>query len=82
MTVSDESDCVMTVPKRPIEYHPPADERLEALVQQASERLAERYADDSYRHPDVVFGFSAFLKLLAKLKAQQLNMTRDHFDIN
>ena len=63
----------MTTHRTSINYYPPSDEAIERFVREASEKLAEHYHDESYLDPEVMWGLSAFLKLIAEIKARQLN---------
>ena len=63
----------MTTHRTSINYYPPSDEAVERFVREASERLAEQYQDESYLDPEVMWGLSAFIKLIADIKARQLN---------
>ena len=55
------------------EYYPPTDEAVDQFVRDASLRIAAKCDDSRYLDSDVIWGFSAFLKLAAKIKAKQLN---------
>jgi len=64
-----------------VEYVPPSDDRIDRLVENASQRLAVCYEDEGYLDPEVAYGLSAFIKLVARIKAKQLNrLEDDHFD--
>lgn len=58
-------------------YVPPSDEDVEALVREASQRMADETGDQGYLDPDIMWGLAAFIKLVGKIKAKQLNQAEE-----
>ncbi len=63
----------MDMPRPAITYLPPDDADVDRLVREASQRLAAGSGDPSYLDPEVMWELAAFIKLIGKLKAKQLN---------
>jgi hypothetical protein len=57
--------------KRQIEYVAPAPEVLEQVARGVCHKLAE--SDPSFKDADVVYGFAAFLSVVARMHANRLN---------
>ncbi len=57
--------------KKNITYVPPAPEVLEQVARGVCERMAE--SDPSFKRTDVVYGFAAFLNVMARMRANRLN---------
>jgi hypothetical protein len=62
--MSDEN----TQPPPHLLYSPPAPEALEAFARQVCQRLGTEFTT-----PDVVAGFSAFIKVAADIQVKHLN---------
>ncbi len=62
-------------------YSPPAENLVHQFVQIASLQIAQKYEDEGYLHPDVMYGLCSFIKLLGQIKAKQLNQAANgHVD--
>jgi hypothetical protein len=59
------------VSERQIVYVAPAPEVLEQVARGVCQKLAE--SDPSFKEPDVVYGFAAFLSVVARMHANRLN---------
>lgn len=55
------------------EYCPPDEAAINEYARCACEQLAEQFVNPSWSHPDVIDGFSEFLKIVARICAKQLN---------
>lgn len=55
------------------EYVPPSDETITRIAQDTSKGMAARHDDEGFLDPEVVWGLAAFIKLIAAIKARQLN---------
>ncbi len=60
-----------TESKKHIEYIAPPPEVLEQVARGVCQKMAE--SDPSFNQPDVVYGFAAFLSVVARMHASRLN---------
>jgi hypothetical protein len=66
-------------PKRKTVYVPPAPEVLEQVARGVCEKMAE--SDPSFKQADVVYGFAAFLNVMARMHANRLNARGNDEDL-
>lgn len=59
-------------------YYPPPDKVVDRLVHDASQRLADQTGDQRYLDPEIMWGLAAFIKLVGKIKAKQLNQAEQN----
>jgi len=59
------------LPKRTVIYVPPPPEVLEKVARGVCRSMAE--SDPSFSQSDVVYGFAAFLNVMAQMRANHLN---------
>ena len=64
-----------TAPKTNITYVPPNPEVLEEVARGVCETMAE--SDPSFKRSDVVYGFAAFLNVMARMRANHLNTLKN-----
>lgn len=62
-------------PKQQIVYVAPDPEILEWVARGVCEQMSE--SDPSFRQADVMYGFAAFLHVMARMRANRLNALRD-----
>jgi hypothetical protein len=58
--------------KKKVTYHPPEPVLIDQFANRVCHAMAER-GDDRVLDPEVVNGFSSFIKLIARVKSKELN---------
>ena len=66
--------------KKKIIYVPPAPEVLEEVARGVCKRMAE--TDPSFQRSEIVYGFAAFLNVMARMRANRLNTLNESDDPN
>lgn len=66
--------------KKDIKYVPPAPEVLEQVARGVCQKLAE--LDPSFNGPEIMYGLSAFLNVVARMHANRLNKLMSSADSN
>jgi hypothetical protein len=59
------------VPKKRVEYVPPAPEVIDQVARDICRELAA--SDPAFNQPDVVYGLASFLSAVARIHARHLN---------
>jgi hypothetical protein len=67
-----------SISKKEIKYVPPTPEVLEQVARGVCQKMAE--LDPSFKRPEIVYGFSAFLYVMARIHANRLNKLKSSVD--